>query len=44
MAWELSHAVPAAGKAFGIVATVLLVTAALIVRRRPPSRSAIHVD
>jgi hypothetical protein len=44
MAWELSHAVPAAGKAFGIVATVLLVTAALIVRSRPRSRAALDVD
>jgi hypothetical protein len=35
MAWELSHAVPAPGKAFGIVATVLVVTAALLAGRRP---------
>jgi hypothetical protein len=39
MAWELSHAVPAAGKAAGIVGTVLAVTAALVVVRSRPTRS-----
>jgi hypothetical protein len=33
MVWDLSHATPAAGKALGIVATVLVVTAALVVGR-----------
>lgn len=40
MAWELSHAVPAAGKAAGIVGTVLAVTAALVVLRFRSVRSA----
>ena len=48
MAWELSHAVPAAGKAFGIVATVLARDGALVVRRRPrcgaPSMSTDVID
>jgi hypothetical protein len=38
MAWELSHALPAPGKALGIVGTILVVTAALVlvVRGRRP--------
>jgi hypothetical protein len=44
MVWDLSHATPAAGKALGIVMIVLVVTAALVVGRRAPSRSTGRVD
>ena len=44
MVWDLSHATPAAGKALGIVAIVLVVTAALVVGRRAPFRSTGRVD